>query len=119
MTRGRIAVSGIGVGLIVATAAAVGLVAVSSPTPADEAVAAGAAASIDRPAAKADVASNRDDAIGRRVPNFVLPDSAGNEAGLADFRDKNFVVLVMLSCQCPISNQYLPILNEIQQKYGG
>ncbi len=119
MTRRRIAVSGIGLGLIVATVAAVDLISLSSATPADEATSPGAGASIDRPPAKAETSSHRDDAIGRRVPNFVLPDSAGNEVGLADFRDKNFVALVMLSCQCPISNQYLPILNEIQQKYGG
>src|SRR5580765_7734648 len=55
---------------------------------------------------------------GRRVPNFVLRDAAGKETGLADFRDKNYLVVVLLSCQCPISNQYIPILNEIQQKYG-
>jgi peroxiredoxin len=54
---------------------------------------------------------------GRRVPNFVLRDAAGKETGLADFRDKNFLVIAFLSCQCPISNQYIPILNEIQQKY--
>ena len=52
------------------------------------------------------------------VSRIVLPDAQGKEVGLADFRDKNFVALVFLNCQCPISNQYLPILNEIQQKYG-
>jgi peroxiredoxin len=56
-------------------------------------------------------------ALGRRVPNFVLQDAAGKETALADFRDKNFLVLAFLGCQCPISNQYIPILNEIQAKY--
>ena len=83
--------------------------------PADEAAVAPAPAQAKNP----DVASDRKDAaLGRRVPNFVLRDSTGKETGLADFRDKNFVVVAFLSCQCPISNQYVPILNEIQQKYG-
>lgn len=59
----------------------------------------------------------KDTALGRRVPNFVLADPAGKQIGLADFRDKNYVALVLLSCECPISNQYLPILNEIHAKY--
>src|SRR5262249_50390018 len=49
--------------------------------------------------------------------NFVLSDSTGKDVGVADFRDKNYLALVFLSCECPISNQYLPILNEIQRKY--
>lgn len=55
--------------------------------------------------------------IGRRVPNFVLPDSAGKDTGLGDFRDKNYLLLACITCACPISNQYLPDLNEIQAKY--
>jgi peroxiredoxin len=72
-----------------------------------------------KPVAGSGVARDRKDpAIGRRVPNFVLADSAGQQVGLADFRGKNFLVVAYLSCQCPISNQYIPILNEIAQKYG-
>jgi hypothetical protein len=65
----------------------------------------------------------KDPALGRRIPNFVLPlgtkseAAHGADAGLADFHDRRCVALVFLSCQCPISNQYLPILNEIQAKY--
>ena len=70
------------------------------------------------PAQRNQTEARKDDAIGRRVPSFVLPDATGREVGLADFRDKNYVALVFLSCQCPISNQYLPILNEIQQEFG-
>ena len=50
-------------------------------------------------------------------PTSYCLDSAGKESALADFRDKNYLVVAFLSCQCPISNQYIPILNEIQQKY--
>ena len=60
---------------------------------------------------------HKDEALGRRILNFVLPDPTGKEVGLADFRDKNSIAVVFLSCECPISNQYLPILNEIQKKY--
>jgi len=65
----------------------------------------------------AKTATRKDEAIGRRVPNFVLADAEGREVGLADFREKNYVALVFLSCQCPISNQYLPVLNELLQKF--
>ena len=118
MTRGQIRFSSIGLGLIAAALVVTGLMTVSSPTPAKEAAAATPDASASQPAAKSSAGSStRDDALGRRVPNFVLADSAGNQVGLADFRGKNYVALVMLSCQCPISNQYLPVLNEIQTKY--
>src|SRR5262245_60727932 len=56
-------------------------------------------------------------AIGRRVPNIVLTDPAGKEAGLADFREKSYLALVFISCDCPISNQYLPILNDLAKQY--
>lgn len=97
--------------------------------PADDARAIRADTSESRAAPPAQNSSPKDNALGRRVPNFVLPDcagaatgadkeaGAGKEVGLADFHDKPYVVLIFLSCQCPISNQYLPILNEIQKKY--
>jgi peroxiredoxin len=82
--------------------------------PADEATVAAPDAKTARSVSAGD---RHDTALGRRVPNFVLRDAAGKETGLADFRDKNFLAVAFLSCQCPISNQYVPILNEIQQKY--
>ncbi|MBS0262265.1 MAG: redoxin domain-containing protein [Planctomycetes bacterium] len=59
----------------------------------------------------------KDPAIGRRVPNFVLPDPSGKQVGLADFREKTSLILVFLNCQCPISNQYIPVLNELASKF--
>lgn len=56
-------------------------------------------------------------AIGRRVPNVVLRNPAGDLVGLADLRDRKLVVISFITCECPLSNQYLPILNELQQKY--
>ncbi|HTI52319.1 MAG TPA: redoxin domain-containing protein [Planctomycetaceae bacterium] len=58
-------------------------------------------------------------AIGRRLPNFVLADPAGKMVGLADFRDKPYLVITFITCECPLSNQYLPVLTELQQKYAG
>ncbi|MSR58270.1 MAG: redoxin domain-containing protein [Planctomycetaceae bacterium] len=56
-------------------------------------------------------------ALGRRVPNFVLADQAGKEVALADCREMKFVVVTFINCECPISNQYLPVLNELHQQY--
>lgn len=56
--------------------------------------------------------------VGRRVANFVLPDSTGKQVGLADFADKKLVLIVSLGTGCPISNLYLPDLIAAQKKYG-
>jgi peroxiredoxin/mono/diheme cytochrome c family protein len=64
---------------------------------------------------KADAAPNT--SIGRRVPNFVVADASGRQVALADFHDKNLVVVTFITCACPISNQYLPVLNELAEKY--
>ncbi|MFN0051019.1 MAG: redoxin domain-containing protein [Planctomycetales bacterium] len=55
-------------------------------------------------------------AIGRRVPHFVLADPSGAQVGLADFHAKKLVVVTFLTCECPISNQYIPALNELSAK---
>lgn len=56
--------------------------------------------------------------VGRRVANFVLPDSTGKQVGLADFADKKLVLIVSLGTGCPISNLYLPDLIAAQKQYG-
>lgn len=103
-------------GLVVVSA--LGSLLRTSPLPADDAggksAVPSAANDATRPAA---APARKDETLGRRVPNFVLPDPAGKQVGLADFREKNFLAVVFLSCECPISNQYLPVLNEIQEKY--
>lgn len=99
--------AGIAVGLFDASAA-----------PADDAPAIEAEKTANRSPQPAKTAARKSDAVGRRIPQFVLPDATDKEVGLADYREKNLVAVVFLSCQCPISNQYIPILNEIQKKYG-
>ncbi|RPI84134.1 MAG: hypothetical protein EHM42_07765, partial [Planctomycetaceae bacterium] len=59
----------------------------------------------------------RDGAVGRRIPSIVLSNAAGEQIGLYDFRDAKHLVVSFISTSCPISNQYLPILNELQAKY--
>ena len=122
MNRLRMSPTGYGTCLLLAVAITAYACLAIPVAPADDSAATRAAVQTvkERPvqAASVQTAKGKDAAVGRRVPNFVLPDAQGKEIGLADFREKNFIALVFLNCQCPISNQYLPILNEIQQKYG-
>ncbi|HEX4000803.1 MAG TPA: redoxin domain-containing protein [Pirellulales bacterium] len=55
--------------------------------------------------------------IGRRVSNFVVKDAGGQTKSLADYADKQAVVLVFVSSQCPIANEYLPIIEELAKKF--
>jgi peroxiredoxin len=114
MSRLRISIWGIGLGCLLAVA---GTICGWVPSSADEpSKTTPAAAAEQTPSPKS--SATKDSALGRRVFNLVLPDSTGKEIALADFKDKKCLALVLVSCECPISNQYLPILNEIQQKYG-
>jgi len=55
--------------------------------------------------------------IGRRVPNFVLKNAAGETQSLADYSEKRAVVLVFVSTDCPIANRYRPIIQELAKKF--
>lgn len=57
--------------------------------------------------------------VGRKVANFVLPDTTGKSVGLSDFAEKKLVILFSMGTGCPISNLYLPDLIAAQQKFGG
>lgn len=56
--------------------------------------------------------------LGRRIPDFVLPDSSGKATAFSDFGDAKQVVVVFLGTQCPIGNAYVPVLNDLQKRYG-
>jgi peroxiredoxin len=60
---------------------------------------------------------SRDTVIGRRIPNFVLSDSAGKQVGLADFNDSKLIVVAFLGTKCPVGNAYVPILLDLQKTY--
>jgi len=57
------------------------------------------------------------EALGRRIPDFVLPDSTGNEIALSDFNDGSAVIVVFLQTSCPIGNAYVPVLADLQERY--
>lgn len=57
------------------------------------------------------------ESLGRRVRNFVLPDTAGKATGLSEFRDSRFLVVVFMGTQCPIGNAYVPDLNKLQKEF--
>lgn len=106
----------LGFGLVLAIAGSLGFLVRAHRVRAGE-EAREAAASAAAKEKQSAAGARKDPALGRRVPNFVLDDPAGKQVGLADFREKNFLVIAFISCQCPISNQYLPVLNELQEKY--
>ena len=58
-----------------------------------------------------------DSLLGRRVPDFVLPDHTGKQVALSDFHEAKLVVVVFLGTSCPIGNAYVPELNELQKRY--
>ena len=57
------------------------------------------------------------DMIGRRIPDFLLPDAAGKKVTLSDFNDSKTLAVVFLGTQCPIGNAYVPVLGDLQKKY--
>src|SRR5258706_6657029 len=58
-----------------------------------------------------------DTTLGRRVPPFVLPNTAGKLDGLSDFKDSSYLVVVFLGTKCPVANAYVPILLDLQKRY--
>lgn len=54
--------------------------------------------------------------VGRRVANFVLSTPEGEQRGLSDFLDSGPLVVSFLGTGCPISNKYLPTLNELHDR---
>ena len=58
-----------------------------------------------------------DDNVNRRAPGFSLPDSAGQQRDLADFRGK-WVVLEIMQTTCPHCAEFTEILSQAQKKYG-
>ena len=62
-------------------------------------------------------AGSADDIIGKRIADFVLPDSQGHSIALSDFPETRIRVVVFLGTECPIGNAYVPDLIEFQKKY--
>jgi peroxiredoxin len=56
-------------------------------------------------------------AIGAKVADFALKDTAGETRSLSLYKDKRAVVVVFIGAECPIANLYIPTLNEMQKLY--
>jgi peroxiredoxin len=61
--------------------------------------------------------TDRTDKAGYTVAPFTLPDSAGKQSSLGDYKGKKAIVVVFLGTQCPINNAYLPRLAELHKTY--
>ncbi len=57
------------------------------------------------------------DVIGRRIVDFVLPDTSGTEVAFSDFRDARVRVVIFTGTECPVGNAYVPDLVEFQKRY--
>jgi len=55
--------------------------------------------------------------IGEIIHGFSLPDVSGKLISLADFCDKQAVVVVFVGTECPVNNAYLQRLAELASEY--
>lgn len=60
---------------------------------------------------------NREYAVGKKVVNFILPDSTGKSIALSDFNNKQSIVLFTMGLGCPISNLYSNELSKMQTEF--
>ncbi|MBT6155998.1 MAG: redoxin domain-containing protein [Planctomycetaceae bacterium] len=73
---------------------------------------------VDQPATSTKAAvKKKKSVIGRHMPNFIRPSSAGKEVALSDFGDAKLVVVIFMGTECPIGNAYVPDLVALQQRY--
>ena len=55
--------------------------------------------------------------LGRKIPHFLLANPEGQQVSLYDFKQARVIAVTFLNTACPVSNQYLAILNELSEKY--
>lgn len=80
-----------------------------------------ASLALHSPLEAGDRAKKADDfssSIGKKVPDFKLPDNRGRQVSLGDFQDKKAVVVVFIGTECPINNAYMPMLMELDRQFG-
>src|SRR5262245_5775962 len=56
--------------------------------------------------------------LGRKIGNITFTQPDGKQTSLHDLKDKEAVVVVFLSFDCPNSTSYTPVLAEMAKKYG-
>ncbi|MCY2966385.1 MAG: redoxin domain-containing protein [Planctomycetota bacterium] len=67
--------------------------------------------------ARASEADRNADLIGRKIADFVLPDTSGKQISLSDFPDAKARVVVFIGTECEISNSYAPDLIALQERF--
>jgi peroxiredoxin len=55
--------------------------------------------------------------IGKKVPDFTLPDPRGGQVSLKNFKDKKAIIVIFLGTECVINNAYMPRLVDMQKEY--
>ena len=55
--------------------------------------------------------------MGKKIANFTLTDTTGQQVSLETLKDKKAVVVVFLGTECPINNAYLVPLGQMQKNY--
>jgi peroxiredoxin len=58
------------------------------------------------------------DKLGTKIDRVTFRDAAGKPFSLHDLKDKQAVVAVFLSFDCPVSTSYSPVLAELAKTYG-
>src|SRR5262245_3317479 len=54
----------------------------------------------------------------KTVPDFTLPDAAGQKHGRAGWKDSKAVVLFFIATECPVSNGYAPECARLAKEFG-
>jgi peroxiredoxin len=62
-------------------------------------------------------ADKEPNSLGKKVADFSLRDTHGHDVRLASFKDKKAIVVVFAGTECPINNQYMSRLGELQKAY--
>jgi len=55
--------------------------------------------------------------VGKKIENFTLRDFRGQTVSLADFQDKQAVVVAFLGTECPLALQYAPRLTQLAARF--
>lgn len=55
--------------------------------------------------------------IGHQIENFKLRDAQGKQHSLSDYADKKAIVFVFTGTTCPLSNRYVPVMEELAKTY--
>ncbi len=56
--------------------------------------------------------------LGKEMRNVEMVDTKGARFNLTDLRGKDATLVVFLNFQCPVSNRYVPVLNQLADTFG-